>query len=97
MIVDRHLIGRRLLTIECSDTAEHLCIVPIEIRTALHRDNEVVPEQAAMIRQLDPRGIESLCSIRIVRHEGDELFSRLILPKTQEHALHRLSRAKLNA
>ena len=96
-IVDRHLIGGRLLAIECADAAEHLRVVPIEICAALHRDNEVVPEKAAVIRQLDPRRVEPLCGIRIMRHERDELLPRLILPKPQEHLPHRLTRAELQA
>nr|DAO63625.1 MAG TPA: hypothetical protein [Caudoviricetes sp.] len=94
-IVDRHLIGGRLLAIERADAAEHLRVVPIEIRATLHRDNEVVPEKAAVIRQLDPRRVEPLRGIRIMRHERDELLPRLILPKPQEPLPHRLTRAEL--
>ena len=90
LVVYRDLIRRGGLCAECTDTAKHLRIVPIEIGTALRRDDEVVPDEAAVFRQINPRRIEFLLPLPVLRLERNQTLPRLVLPQAHEHLMNRL-------
>ena len=97
LIVDCDLIGCGRRIAQGADTAQHLLVVPVKTGLVCHRDDEVIPKQTAVIRQLEPAGIEALLSPRILRLKGNQAFPRPILPQTHQHLAHRLIAADADA
>ena len=90
LVIDRDLIGCRCLHAEGSNTAQHLCIVSVKIRAALGRNDKVIPDKTAILRKVDPAGIEFLLFLRISCLQGNQTLPRLILPQAHKHPMNRL-------
>ena len=85
-VIDRNLIRRRRLVVELADTAELLGVVAVELRARHRRDDEVIPDEAARLRQLDFPLVELFFGLHIVRRrERIEFFALPLAPDTQQH------------
>ena len=97
LIVDRDLIGLRCLGTEGSHPAQHLRVVPIKIGAAFRRDDEVIPNETSIVRQLKPCGIEFLLVLSVLCFKWDQTLPRLILPEAHEYLMDRLECPNANA
>ena len=97
LVVDCDLIGLGCSVAECADTSQHLRIVPVEIGAALHCDDEVIPNETSIVRQLKPCGIEFLLVLSVLCFKWDQTLPRLILPEAHEYLMDRLECPNANA
>ena len=90
LVVNRNLVGCGRRIAQHADAAKHLLVVPVKIGAALCRDNEVVPEQTSVVRQIDPAGVEVLLPLRVPCLERNQALPRLVLPEAHKHLADRL-------
>ena len=91
----RDLERWRHMVVERAHAAELFWIVAVVPGTVLHRDDEVIPDEASLFWQRQPTAVEMLLLKRVVlRLQGNQMLPCLVLPAAQDDLPDSLLRAQ---
>ena len=98
LVEHRDLERRRHMVVERAHAAELFRIVAVVPGAILHRDDEVIPDEASLFWQRQPAAVEMfLLEWVILRLQRDEMLARLVLPAAQDDLTDPLFRAQAQA